>query len=75
MVHLSDQHLSPTGWIMFTGNKNAMHGLKEAAPLEHVAKSTVMQQALNLSVNKLREDIVYENVNVNTFICTRLIQE
>ena len=73
MVHLADKHVSPTGWVMFTGNKNALHGLSNAAALEHVAKSTVMQQALNLSVNKLREDIVFENCNVNTFICTTLL--
>ena len=30
---------------------------------------------MNLSVNKLREDIVYENANINMFICDKLIQD
>ena len=27
MVHLSDQHLSPTGYMMFVGSQNALTGL------------------------------------------------
>ena len=34
-----------------------------------------MQQALNLSVNKLKEDIVYENTNINTFVFDKLLTE
>lgn len=34
-----------------------------------------MQQALNLSIFKLREDIVYENARITTFACDQLIQE
>ena len=34
-----------------------------------------MQQALNLSVFKLREDLVYENANINIFACSRLHQK
>ena len=75
MVHLADTFLSPTGLMIFNGTKNAMIGSKKGAPLEHVAKGTVMQMSLNLSVNKLREDIVYENSCITTFACDNLMQE
>lgn len=75
MVHLSDQHLSPTGFMMFCGSQNVLTGLKESAPLEHIAKGTVMQQSLNLSVNKLREDIVYENTSITNFVFDKLLTE
>jgi len=75
MVHLANDHVAPTGYIMFPGNKNALHGDPEKGmPMEYIAKGTVMQMATNLSVYKLREDIVYENCNVNTFACQTLIQ-
>lgn len=75
MVHLSDQHLSPTGYVVFPGSKKTLHSVKDTGmPLEFIAKGTVMQMALNLSVFKLREDIVYENANINTFACDTLIQ-
>ena len=47
---------------------------KAGTQLEKIAKGTVAQQALNLSMHKMREDIVYENSNVNTFICDRMVQ-
>jgi hypothetical protein len=50
MIHLADNYLAPTGFMIFNGGKNAMIGDKKSAPLEHVAKSTVMQMSLNLSV-------------------------
>ena len=50
------------------------HDPNVGTPLEKIAKGTVMQQALNLSVLKMREDIVYENTNINTFVCDTLIQ-
>lgn len=61
--------------MVFVGTKNTLHGLKTGAPLEHIGKNVVLQAALNLSVNKLREDIVYENANVNMFICDKFIQD
>ena len=50
MVHLADNYLSPTGFMIFNGSKNVLKGEKQAAPLEHIAKGTVMQMSLNLSV-------------------------
>jgi len=74
MVHACNEHTSPTALIMFPGSKAALHGNhKQALPLEIIAKSTVMQMALNLSIFKLREDIVYENCRVTTFACDTLI--
>lgn len=75
MVHLADKHLAPTGYIKFLATRGSLHGSKQSSPLELVAKGTVMQMGLNLSVDKLREDIVYENANINFFICDRLKQE
>ena len=75
MVHLADRYLAPTGYMIFISSKNAMdHDPNVGTPLEKIAKGTVMQQALNLSVLKMREDIVYENTNINTFVCDTLIQ-
>ena len=73
MIHLADNFLSPTGIMIFNGSKNAMIGSKKAAPLEHIAKSTVMQISLNLSLHKLREDIVYENSCILTYACDTLM--
>ena len=73
MVHLADNYLAPTGFMIFNGSKNVMNGDKKSAPLEHVAKGTVMQLSLNLSVHKLREDIVYENSCITTFACDGLL--
>lgn len=42
-VHLADEHLAPTGFIMFPGSKKVLVGDKEALPMEHIAKGTVMQ--------------------------------
>ena len=72
-MHLADNHLSPTGLVMFPGSKKVLIGDRESSPMECVAKGTVMQQALNLSVHKLREDIVYENATIATFACDNLI--
>lgn len=74
-VHLSDKHLSPCGFFMLVGSRPALFGDRVAAPLEHVAKSTVMQQAINLSVNKIKEDLVYENSCMAVFVPDRLAQE
>ena len=74
-VNLASKFLSPNGLIIFNGSKSVMHGLKNAAPLEHIAKGTVMQQALNLSVNKFSEGVVWDNSVVNTFVCDNLIQD
>jgi len=74
MVHLAERHLSGTGYVLFTGSKGALYGEKTASPLEQVAKSTVMQQGLNLNTNKLREDLVYENSVINMFVADRLMQ-
>ena len=74
MVHLADRHLSPVGLVIFPGSKQALYGdQKEGTPLMHIAKGTVMQMSLNLSMYKIREDIVYENANINTFTCDTLI--
>jgi hypothetical protein len=75
MVHLADNYLSPTGMMIFNGNKNVLNGDRKSAPLEHIAKGTVMQLSLNLSVKKLKEDIVYENSCITTMACEPLIQD
>ena len=74
-VHLADAHLAPTGFFMLAGSRAALFGDRQAAPLEHVAKSTVMQQATNLSMNKVREDLVYENSCMAVFVPDRLFQD
>jgi hypothetical protein len=73
MVHLASKHLSPNGYIVFNGSKNTLYGHKLASPLENIAKGTIMQQALNLSLNKYHEEIVWDNTCVNTFVCETLI--
>ena len=75
MVHLASHHLSPNGYIVFNGTKNALYGLRQGSVLENIAKSTNMQMALNLSLNKYHEDIVWDNTCINTFICETLIQD
>lgn len=75
LVHLADRWLCPTGYVVFNGSKAVKHGdVTNATPLHHVAKGTVMQMGLNLSVLKLREDIVYENTNINIYLCDTLKQ-
>mmetsp|Transcript_18002 Transcript_18002/g.30651 ORF Transcript_18002/g.30651 Transcript_18002/m.30651 type:complete len:137 (-) Transcript_18002:19-429(-) len=73
-AHLASDFLSPTGYVLFTGSKEALHGNKKQPTLEYVAKATVMQQALNLGVFKIREKVIYENAVVNVFACDRLQQ-
>lgn len=73
-VHLASDHLSPTGYVLFMGSENAIStDPKKGMPMEKIAKGTVMQQALNLSAHKVREDVIYGNTNINTFICKTLI--
>ena len=41
-VHLAEGHLSPTGYVLFVGSKDCLHGLSsETTPLENMAKSVV----------------------------------
>jgi len=75
-VHLADRYLAATGYVLFIATKNALESSPKAGtPLEKIAKGTVAQQALNLSMYKMREDLVYENSKINTYICDRLMQE
>ena len=75
-VNLADNFLSPTGYIAFMGSKSTVvNNLQKSSPLERIGKGTVMQMALNLSVNKLREDVVYDNAIVNTIVCDGLLQD
>ena len=75
-VHLSDRHLSPNGFFMVCGSQAALLGQhKNASPLEHVAKHTVMQACVNLSVRKIQEDLVYENTCMTVFAPSFLDQE
>ena len=75
MVHCADRHLASTGYVLFISTKDAMESSpKHGTPLEKIAKGTISQSALNLSLNKMREDLVYENSCINTFVCDRLIQ-
>ena len=75
-VHLTEKFLSPTGYFLLVGNSPTLHGLsKETTPLENMAKSVVMQQAMNLSVQKIKEGLVYENAVINVYTCNRLAQE
>ena len=50
-VHLASKFLSPNGFLALSGSEAVMHGLNKTAALENVAKSVVMQQALNLSID------------------------
>lgn len=73
-VHLADKHLSPNGFFMVCGSKPVLLGEKLAAPMEHVAKSAVMQAAVNLSVDKIKEDLVYEHTVMTAYVPDRLSQ-
>ena len=74
MTHLADKHLSANGIIVFNGSRETLlGGSKKALPMHQVAKGTVMQMGLNLSVYRLREDIVYENSYITMFACDTLL--
>ena len=74
-VNLASKILSPNGYFLLVGDKKILHGGKKAAVLEHVGKDVVMGTAVNLSVDKFKEGVVWDNSTINTFACSTLIQE
>lgn len=40
-VNLAGEYLAPTGYVVFTGSKDSLHGKRNQTALEFVAKSTV----------------------------------
>lgn len=74
-VHLASKFLSPTGLLVLSGSESVVHGGKKATPFEHIAKSVVMQQALNLSVDQMEEGLVWHNTNIISLALDKLIED
>lgn len=74
-VHLASKFLSPNGFLALSGSEAVMHGLKKNAALQNVAKTVVMQQALNLSVDQMEEGLVWHNAHIVALALDTLIED
>ena len=87
MTHLASHYLSPNGYVGWNGSFDVFNGvenlpdfkkkvyLENTGIIEAIGKQTTMKQGLDLSIDRMDENVIYANAKVNVLLFEDLITE